>query len=73
MATTVEAIQGKFGKLAPARWVSRRVREMGHLSVIAHARELRALTGSSNKSDKEDSRKLARYARADVGILKPVE
>ena len=83
VATTVEAIQGKFGKLepaliametgTPARWVSRQVREMGHLSVIAHARELRALTGSSHKSDKEDSRKLARYARADVGILKPVE
>jgi transposase len=56
-----------------ARWVARVLKEMGHEVIVANPRELRALTHSAKKNDGEDARKLARYARADVGLLKPVQ
>jgi transposase len=40
--------------------------------MVAHVREVRAITGSTNKSDQVDARKLARYARVDPEILPPV-
>jgi transposase len=41
--------------------------------IVANARELRAITGSDRKSDPEDARKLALYARVDQRILRPVQ
>jgi transposase len=46
--------------------------ELGHEVIVAHVREVRAITGSNSKSDQTDARKLARYARVDPEILHPV-
>lgn len=56
-----------------AHWVSELLVKMGHEVVVANPREMKGLTGSARKSDAEDARKLARYARADVKLLKPVK
>lgn len=83
VGTTREAFRSRFAHWKPglmvieagthARWVSELLREMGHEVMVANPRELKALTNSVKKSDGEDARKLARYARADVGLLKPVQ
>jgi transposase len=80
--TTREAMKARFGELKQAliaievgthsRWVSQMLSEMGHEVIVANARELRAITGSDRKSDKADAEKLARYARVDRKILRPL-
>jgi transposase len=75
--------QARFGALLPARialetgthslWASELLSELGHEVIVAHVREVRALTGSHSKSDQVDARKLARYARVDPEILHPVQ
>jgi transposase len=80
--TTREAMKGRFGKLKAAliaievgghsRWVSQLLSELGHEVIVANARELRAITGSDRKSDQVDAEKLARYARVDRRILRPL-
>jgi len=80
--STRSAFQARFGTLAPARialetgthslWASELLAELGHEVIVAPVREVRALTGSHNKSDQVDARKLARYARVDPTILHPV-
>jgi transposase len=80
--TTAEGFRKKFGHWKPARiameagtharWVAPLLRELGHEVIVANPRELRALTHSTRKHDREDARKLARFARADVGLLRPV-
>jgi transposase len=64
------AFQARFGALAPARialetgthslWASELLTELGHEVIVAHVREVRAITGSNSKSDQTDARKLAR-------------
>jgi transposase len=76
------AFQVRFGTLAPARialetgthslWASELLTELGHEVIVAHVREVRAISGSDRKSDQADARKLARYARVDPEILHPV-
>jgi transposase len=56
-----------------SRWVSQLLSELGHEVIVANARELRAITGSDRKSDKVDAEKLARYARVDRTILRPIK
>jgi transposase len=80
--STRSAFQARFGALAPARialetgthslWASELLAELGHQVIVAHVREVRAITGSDRKSDQVDARKLARYARVDPEILHPV-
>ena len=80
--STRSAFQARFGALAPARialetgthslWASELLTELGHEVIVAHVREVRAITGSHSKSDQADARKLARYARVDPEILHPV-
>jgi transposase len=80
--STRSAFQSRFGALAPARiaietgthslWASELLAELGHEVIVAHVREVRAITGSDSKSDQVDARKLARYARVDPEILHPV-
>jgi transposase len=81
--STRSAFQARFGALAPARialetgthslWASELLAELGHEVIVAHVREVRAITGSDSKSDQVDARKLARYARVDPEILHPVQ
>lgn len=54
-------------------WVSETIAELGHAAVVANARELRAVTGRSRRSDPHDARQLARLARVDQELLNPVK
>jgi transposase len=40
--------------------------------IVANVRELRAISHSDRKSDQVDAEKLARYARLDPKILRPI-
>ena len=53
-------------------WVSEQLRELGHEVIVANVRELRAISHSDRKSDDVDAEKLARYARLDPEILRPI-
>jgi transposase len=56
-----------------SNWVRTHLESLGHEVIVANTRELRALTGSDRKSDPEDARKLALYARVDSHILRPIQ
>ena len=58
---------------AQSAWISRELKKLGHQVIIANARQLKWITASDTKSDPVDARKLALLARADVGLLAPVE
>jgi transposase len=45
---------------------------LGHDVIVANVRELRAISHSDRKSDQVDAEKLARYARLDPNILRPI-
>ncbi len=56
-----------------SNWVRTHLESLGHEVIVANARELRAITGSDRKSDPQDARKLAMYARIDPRILCPIQ
>jgi transposase len=80
--STPHSFTQRFAALAPARiaieagthspWVKELLTELGHEVLVAHARELRAISTSDRKNDKADAEKLARYARVDPSILRPI-
>src|ERR1700728_171175 len=80
--TTPKAIEKWFTDVAPARvameagthsiWISAQLQELGHEVIVANVRELRAISHSDRKSDQVDAEKLARYARLDPTILRPI-
>jgi transposase len=45
---------------------------LGHEVIVANVRALRAISHSDRKSDKVDAEKIARYARLDPEILRPI-
>ena len=53
-------------------WISEQLRELGHEVIVANVRELRAISHSDRKSDQVDAEKLARFARLDPKILRPI-
>src|SRR5450755_3228763 len=57
---------------ADSIWISEQLRELGHEVIVANVRELRAISHSDRKSDQVDAEKLARYARLDPKILRPI-
>ena len=78
-----ESIAKHFGKIERARvalevgtqsaWISREFAQLGHQVIVANARELKWITASDTKNDRNDAVKLARLARADQNLLAPVE
>ena len=80
--TTRGALRQRFAASAPgvvalevgpqSAWVSELFTELGHSVVVANPREVKAVTGSTRKSDREDARVLARLARVDASLLHPV-
>jgi transposase len=72
VATTSKAMGGMFAVVPRCRialevgthspWVSRLLAGLGHEVTVANARELKAITASSRKSDALDARMLARLA-----------
>ncbi len=53
-------------------WLARLLTELGHDVVVANARKLRAIWGDDQKSDERDAEMLARLARTDRKLLRPV-
>lgn len=55
-----------------SRWVAEILETCGHAVIIANPRRLKLISESVNKHDKADAVLLARLARADMELLKPV-
>ena len=82
VATTRKALAEKFGGLGRCRmamevgthspWVSRLLAALGHEVIVANARRVRLISESSSKDDKLDARMLARLARIDPELLRPI-
>jgi transposase len=53
-------------------WVSRLLQSLGHEVIVANPRQLQLITQSSRKDDKVDAKTLARLARIDPELLRPV-
>jgi len=80
--TSPKAVEKWFTDLPPARvameagthsiWISELLQELGHEVIVANVRELRAISHSDRKSDQVDAEKLARYARLDPEIPRPI-
>lgn len=82
IATTREALERRFGGMAPAamaieagthsNWVFDLLTALGHDVVVADPRKLRAISANERKSDRMDALMLARLRRADRALLSPV-
>ena len=53
-------------------WVSRLLSSLGPEVIVANPRQLRVITESSRKDDKVDAKTLARLARIDPELLRPI-
>jgi transposase len=53
-------------------WVSRELKKFGHEVIVANARQVKLISQSSRKNDKLDAEMLARLARIDPGLLRPI-
>jgi transposase len=53
-------------------WINEQLLELGHEVLVANVRELRAISHSDSTSDQIDAEKLARCARLDPKILRPI-
>jgi transposase len=53
--------------------VSRLLKSFGHEVIVANARQVKLITQSSRKNDKLDAQTLARLARMDPQLLKPIQ
>lgn len=83
VATTKTGLNQSFGALARSRvalevgahspWVSRLLKSLGHEVIVANARQVKLITQSSRKNDKLDARSLARLARIDPQLLRPIQ
>jgi transposase len=80
--TNAAAVDRRFRSIHSARvamengthsiWVSEQIKELGHEVIVGNVRELRAISHSDRKSDRVDAEKIARYARVDPEILRPI-
>jgi hypothetical protein len=53
-------------------WISEQLRQFEHEVLVANVTELHAIVRNISKSDQVDAEKLARYARLDPKILRPI-
>jgi transposase len=53
-------------------WVSRLMSRLGLEVIVANARQVKLISASSRKNDRLDARLLARLARADRELLRPI-
>ncbi len=82
-ATTKRGIEQAFKPLARCRiaievgthspWVSRLLASWGHEVIVANARQVQLISQSSRKSDRVDAEMLARLARIDPQLLRPIQ
>jgi transposase len=55
-----------------SRWVSRLLTGLGFEVIVANARQVQLISASSRKNDRMDARMLARLARIDPELLRPI-
>jgi transposase len=82
VATTKKAMTQKFATMPRCRiaievgthspWISRLLNRLGHEVIVANARQVQLISASSRKNDRMDARMLARLARIDPELLRPI-
>ncbi len=82
VATTKKGMAQAFGAMQRSRiaievgthspWVSRLLNSMGHEVIVANARQVKLISASSRKDDRLDAQMLARLARIDPQLLRPI-
>lgn len=82
VATTKQGMAQVFGALRRCRialevgthspWVSRLLSRWGHEVIVANARQVQLISKSSRKDDRLDAQTLARLARVDPQLLRPI-
>jgi len=82
VGTTRKAMTQVFGQLGRCRvaievgthspWVSRLLKSLGHEVIVANARQVKLISASSRKDDCLDAQTLARLARVDPQLLRPI-
>jgi transposase len=55
-----------------SRWVGDLLRGLGHQVTVANPRQVKLISGGTNKSDRRDCELLARLGRVDVELLAPI-
>jgi transposase len=80
--TTCPGLREAFEGRPPARvvlevgthspWMSRALEAMGHEVIVANARKVQSIAGSSRKNDVADAEQLARLGRSDPKLLAPI-
>src|SRR5262245_35878121 len=83
VATTKAGMTGTFGRFGRTRiaievgthspWVSRLLQSFGHGLIVANPRQVKLITESSRKDDRLDAQTLARLARIDPQLLRPIQ
>jgi len=83
VATTKKGLAQTFGVLARCRialevgahspWISRLLKSFGHEVIVANARQVKLISESSRKNDRLDAQTLARLARMDPKLLRPIQ
>src|SRR5882762_4377694 len=53
-------------------WLSRLLQKLGHEVIVANARQVKLISQSSRKNDRLDAQMLARLARVDPQLLRPI-
>jgi transposase len=81
--TTPDEVRSRFGGIEPALvaleagthspWVSRLLKKCGHEVIVANPRQVPLISENNQKSDDHDPELLARLARVDPKLLKPLE
>lgn len=82
VATTKKGMAQKFSGMRRCRialevgthspWLSRLLTRLGFEVIVANARQVQLISASSRKNDRLDARLLARLARVDPQLLRPI-
>lgn len=82
VATSRKGMTQRFGSMRRRRialevgthspWVSRLLSRFGHEVIVANARQVQLISKSSRKDDRLDAQTLARLARVDPQLLRPI-
>jgi len=83
VATTKGALTRLFDRMESCRlileacghvhWIATLAKERGHEVIVANPRELRLISKSGRKNDRNDARTLARLGRVDPELLRPIK
>lgn len=83
VTTTKAEMIKTFSRLGRARiaievgthspWVTRLLQSLGHEVIVANPRQVKLITESSRKDDRLDAQTLARLARIDPQLLRPIQ